>query len=119
MDSRDGFCLKICTSGDSWCLFANSAGWLKRVSRVIRWVAMEYIAPDAPNKCWERPLRVSSSINLIRAARSRSSGSSAVVESFLNLCKTVLIGLALLSRGSTSCLVKTLSLYSARAARLE
>lgn len=81
---------------------------------------MDYIAPDAANKCLERPLRVLSSINFIRVARSRSSGSSAVAESFLlNLCKTVLIGLALLTRGSTACLVKTLSLYSARVARLE
>ena len=80
---------------------------------------MEYIAPDGANKCLERPLRVSSSINFIRVARSRSSGSSAVAESFFNLCKTVLIGLALLSRGSTACLVKTFSLYLARAARLE
>ena len=83
IDSRDGFCLKLCTSGDSWSLFANSAGWLNSVSRVIRWVAIEYIAPDAANKCWERLLRVSSSMNFISVARSRSSGSSAVAVFFV------------------------------------
>ena len=61
---------------------------------------MEYIAPDAVNKCLERLLRMSSSTNFIRVARSLLSCSSAVAESFLlNLCKTVLIGLALLSEG--------------------
>ena len=81
---------------------------------------MEYIAPDAANKCFERLFSVSSSMNFIRLARSLSSGSSAVAESFLlNLCKTVLMGLALLRRVLTAWHVNTLSLYSANVARFE
>ena len=82
-------------------------------------VAMENIAPDAANRCLQRLFRVWSSINFIKSARSRSSGSSAVAESFLlNLCRTVLMGRALFSKGSTACFVNTLSLYSASVARL-
>ena len=81
-------------------------------------VAMKNIAPDAVNRCLQRLLTVSSSINFIKWARSRSSGSLAVAESFfLNLCRTVQMGLASFSRGSTVCLVNTLSLYSASVAR--
>ena len=74
-------------------------------------VAIENIAPEAAKRCLHNPLSVSSSINFIKSRRSRSSGSSEVAESFLlKRCNTVLIGRVFLSKGSTACLVKTLSL---------
>ena len=81
---------------------------------------MENIAADAANRWFDRLFSVSSSMNFMRVARSLSSGSSAVAESFLlNLCNTFLMGLALLRRVSTAWQVNTLSLYSANVARFE
>ena len=120
MDPLEGFCLKACTSGDSRCSLANSAAWLNRVSSVMMWVAIKNMAPEAAKRGFDSVWNVSSSINFIRVARSLSSGSSAVAESFFfNLCRTSLIGLALLIKTSTACQVKTLSQYSAKVAIFE
>ena len=77
----------------------------------ITWKAEWWTRIQGANRCLHNPLSVSSSTNFIKSRRSRSSGSSEVAESFLlKRCNTVLMGRALLSNGSTACLVKTLSL---------
>ena len=77
----------------------------------IAWKAEWWTRTQGANRCLHNPLSVSSSTNFIKSLRSRSSGSSEVAESFLlKRCNTVLMGQALLSNGSTACLVKTLSL---------
>lgn len=120
MDPREGFCLNPWTSGDSLCRLANSAGWLNRVCSVIMCVDIEYMAPEAANRCLDRVYNVSSSMNFMKVTRSHSSGSSAVAESFLlKRCRTCRTGLALFISTSTACRVKTLSRYSARVAMLE
>ena len=83
INSLKEFCLKACTSGDSQCFLANSAGWLNRVSSVIMWVAIEYMAPEATERCFDRVCNVSSLINFISVARSLSLGSSRVGGVFL------------------------------------
>ena len=84
------------------------------------WVAIEYLAPEATKRCFDRVCNVLSLINFISLARSLSLGSSTKAESFLlNRCRTSLIGLALLINMSTACRVKTLSRYSAKVAILD
>ena len=83
-------------------------------------VAIEYLAPEATKRSFDRVCNVLCSINFISVARSLSLGSSTMAESFLlNRCRTSLIGLALLINMSTVCRVKTLLWYSAKVAILE
>lgn len=75
----------------------------------MRCVEIEYIAPDAANRCLERVCKVSCSTNFINADKSCLSGSSAAAESFLlKRCNTWQIGRALLMRASTAWRIKDL-----------